>query len=126
MLERVYDRCAICLVYPLALLIAVLTSPLVPSRMGSKSFQMLYLVQHHNTPAAPPLRHCFRSNADGHTPDTAEFGREAENDDEEEFFAEVTGSVSFLIGPPLSTSLRRPAKQTKAFDLMKSSPILRC
>jgi len=126
MLERVYYRCGICLVCALALLIAVMTSPLLPSRTGSKSFQMICLMRNYSTPPTPSTRHCFKSTADGNMADTAEFGREVENEKVEECFVGVTGSVSFLIDPPLSTSLKRPAKQTKAFGLMQSSPMLRC
>ncbi len=110
MLERVCYRWGICLVYPLVLLIAVMTSPLVPSRMGSKSFQMLYLMRTYSTPPAPPARHCFKSTADDNMPDTAEFGREVENETEEKCFLGVTGLVSFLVCPPLSTSLKGAAK----------------
>jgi hypothetical protein len=125
--ERVYYRCGIPLVCALALLIVVLmTSPLLPSGTSSKSFQMICPVQNYSTPPTPSARHCFKSTADGNVADTAEFGREVENENEEECFVEVTGSVSFLIGPPLSTSLKRPAKQTKALGLMQSSPLLRC
>jgi hypothetical protein len=126
MLERVYYRCAICLVSAPALLIAVMTYPLLLSRTGSKSFQMSCLMWNHSTPSTPSTRHCFKSTADGNTADTAEFGREVENEEEEECVVGVTGSLSFLVGPPLSTSLKRPAKQAKAFGLMQSSPILRC
>ena len=127
MLERVYYRCGIPLVCALALLIVVLmTSPLLPSGTSSKSFQMICPVRNYSTPPTPSARHCFKSTADGNVADTAEFGREVENENEEECFVEVTGSVSFLIGPPLSTSLKRPAKQTKALGLMQSSPLLRC
>ena len=125
--ERVYYRCGIPLVCALALLIVVLmTSPLLPSGTSSKSFQMICPVRNYSTPPTPSARHCFKSTADGNVADTAEFGREVENENEEECFVEVTGSVSFLIGPPLSTSLKRPAKQTKALGLMQSSPLLRC
>ena len=126
MLERVYYRCGICLVCALALLIAVMTSPLLPSRTGSKSFQMICLMRNYNTPPTPSTRHCFKSTADGNMADTAEFVRGVENEKVEECFVGVTGLVSFLIDPPLSTSLKRPAKQTKAFGLMQSSPMLRC
>jgi hypothetical protein len=126
MLERVYYRCGICLVCALALLIAVMTSPLLPSRTGSKSFQMICRMRNYSTPPTPSTRHCFKSTADGNMADTAEFGREVDNEKEEECFVGVTGSVSFLVGPPLSTSLKWPAKQTKAFGLMQSSPMLRC
>jgi hypothetical protein len=126
MLERVYYGCGIPLVSALALLIVLMTSPLLPSSTGSKSVQMICPMQNYSTPPTPSTRHCFKSTADGNVADTAEFGREVENENEEECFVGVTGSVSFLIGPPLSTSLRRPAKQTKALGLMQSSPLLRC
>jgi hypothetical protein len=126
MLERVYYRCGIHLVCALALLIAVMTSRVLPSRTVSKSYQMICLTRNYSTPPTPSTRHCFKSTADGNMADTAEFGREAENENEEECFVGVTGSVSFLIGPPLSTSPKRPAKRTKAFGLMQSSPVLRC
>ena len=127
--ERVYYRCGIPLVCALALLIAVMTTPVLPSRTVSKSYQMFCLIRNYTTPPAPPTpstRPCFKSTADGNMADTAEFGREVENENEEECFVGVTGSVSFLIGPRLSTSLKRPAKQTKAFGLMQSSSMLRC
>jgi hypothetical protein len=126
MLERFYYRCGIRPVCALALLIAVMTFPFLPSPTGSKSFQMICLMRNYSTSPTPSTRYCFKSTADGNMADTAEFGREVENEKEEECFVGVTGSVSFLIGPPLSTSLKRPAKQTKAFGLMQSSPVLRC
>ena len=126
MLERVYYRYGICLVCALALLIAVMTSPLLPSRTGSKSFQMICQMRNYSTRPTPSTRHCFKSTADGNMADTAEFGREVENENDEERSLGVTGLVSFLVGPPISTSLKRPAKQTKAFGLMQSSPMLRC
>ena len=126
MLERVYYRCGICLVCALALLIAVMRSPLLPSRTGSKSFQMICLMRNYSTRPTPSASQCFKSTADGNMADTAEFGRAVENEKVEECFVGATGSVSFLIAPPLSTSLKRPAKQTKAFGLMQSSPMLRC
>lgn len=126
MVERVDYRCGIWLVGALALLIAVMTSPLLRSRTGSKSFQMIYRMRNYSTPPAPSTRHCFKSTADGNIAGPAEFLPEVENEQEEEFFVGVTGSVSFLVGPPLSTSLKRPAQQTKAFGLMQSSPMLRC
>jgi hypothetical protein len=121
MLEGVYYRRGICLVCALALL----TSPLRSSRSGSKSFLMTCLMRNYSTPPTPSTRHCFKSTAYGNMPNTVEFGREVENE-EEECFVGVTGSVSFLISPPLSTSLKRPVKQTKVFGLMQSSPTLRC
>ena len=126
MTERVYDRCRTCLVCALVLLISVKPSPLLPPRAGSKSFQMICLMRNYSTPPTPSTRHCFKSTADGNVADTAEFGREVENEKDEECSVGVTGSVSFLVCPPLSTSLKRPAKQTKAFGLMQSSPMLRC
>ena len=126
MLERVSYRCGICLVCALALLIAVMTSPRLPSRTGSKSFQMFCQKRNSSTRPTPSTRHCFKSTANGNMADTAEFGRAVENEKVEECFVGVTGSVSFLIAPPLSTSLKRPAKQTKAFGLMQLSPMLRC
>jgi hypothetical protein len=122
MLERVYYRCGICLVCALALL----TSPLQPSRTGSKSFQMICMMRNYSTPPTPSTHPCFKSIADGNMAVTAEFAREEENEKDEECSVGVTGSVSFLIGPPLSISLKRPAKQTKALGLMQSSPMLRC
>jgi hypothetical protein len=122
MLERVYCRCGICLVCALALL----TSPLQPSRTGSKSFQMICMMRNYCTPPTPSTRPCFKSTAHGDEAVTAEFAREEENEKDEECCVGVTGSVSFLIGPPLSISLKRPAKQTKALGLMQSSPMLRC
>jgi hypothetical protein len=138
MLERVYYRCGNCLVCALALLIAAMTSPYLPSCTGSMAFQIFCLMRNDSTPATPSTRHCFRSTPDGILADYAignataefgrevEFGREAENEKEEECFVGVTGSVSYLIGLPLSTSLKRPAKQAKAFGLMQSTPMLRC
>jgi hypothetical protein len=126
MLERVYYRCGLALVCALALLIVLMTSSLLPSGTGSKSFQVIRPMRNYSTPPTPSTRHCFKSTADGNMADTAEFGREVENENEEECFVGVTGSVSFLIGPALSTSLKRPAKQTKALSLMQSSPLLRC
>jgi hypothetical protein len=120
--ERVYCRFGICLVCALALL----TSPLQPSRTGSKSFQMICMMRNYCTPPTPSTRPCFKSTADGNMAVTAEFAREEENEKDEECCVGVTGSVSFLIGPPLSISLKRPAKQTKALGLMQSSPMLRC
>jgi hypothetical protein len=122
MLERVYCRCGICLVCALALL----TSPLQPSRTGSKSFQMICMMRNYCTPPTPSTRPCFKSTANGDVAVTAEFAREEENEKDEECCVGVTGSVSFLIGPPLSISLKRPSKQTKALGLMQSSPMLRC
>jgi hypothetical protein len=122
MLERVYYRCGICLVCALALL----TSPIQPSRTGNKSFQMICMMRNYCTPPTPSTRPCFKSAADGNMAVTAEFAREEENEKDEECCVGVTGSVSFLIGPPLSISLKRPAKQTKALGLMQSSPMLRC
>jgi hypothetical protein len=122
MLERVYCRCGICLVCALALL----TSPLQPSRTGSKSFQMICMMRNYCTPPTPSTRPCFKSTANSDEAVTAEFAREEENEKDEECCVGVTGSVSFLIGPPLSISLKRPAKQTKALGLMQSSPMLRC
>jgi hypothetical protein len=122
MLERVYCRFGICLVCALALL----TSPLQPSRTGSKSFQMICMMRNYCTPPTPSTRPCFKSTANGDVAVTAEFAREEENEKDEECCVGVTGSVSFLIGPPLSISLKRPAKQTKALGLMQSSPMLRC
>ena len=129
MLERIHYRCGTGPVCALALLIAVMTTPVLPSRTVSKSYQMICLIRNYSTPPTPPspsTRPSFKSTADGNMADTAEFGREVENENEEECFVGVTGSVSFLIGPRLSTSLKRPAKQTKAFGLMQSSPVLRC
>ena len=126
MLERVYYGCGIPLVSALALLIVLMTSPLLPSGTGTKSFQMICPIRNYSTPPTPLTRPCFKSTADGNMADTAEFGREVENENEEECFVGVTGSVSFLIAPPLSTSLKRPAKQSKALGLMQSSPLLRC
>ena len=126
MRERVFYRCGTCPVCAFALLIAVMTTPVLPARTVSKSYQMICLIRNYTTPPTPLTRPCFKSTADGNMADTAEFGREAENENEEECFVGVTGSVSFLIGPPLSTSLKRPAKQTKAFGRMQSSPVLRC
>jgi hypothetical protein len=129
MRERVYYRCSTCPVCALALLIAVMTTPVLPSRTVSKSYQMICLIRNCSTPQAPPTpstRPCFRSTSDGTMADAAEFGREVENEKEEECFVEVTGPVPLLIAPPLSTSLKRPAKQTKASGLMQSSPVLRC
>ena len=122
MLEGVYYRRSICLVCALALL----TSPLRSSRSGSMSFLMTCLMRNCSTPPTPSTLHCFKSTADGYMANTAEFGREVENEEVEEYFVGVTGSASFLISPPLSTSLKRPAKQTAVFGLMKSSPMLRC
>jgi hypothetical protein len=122
MLERVYYRCGICLVCALALI----TSPLQPSRTGSKSFQMICLMRNYSTPPTPSTRPSFKSTADGTMADPAEYAREVEKENEEKCFVGVTGSVSFLNCPPLSTSLKRPAKQTKAFGLLQSSPLLRC
>jgi hypothetical protein len=126
MLERVYYRCGMALVCALALLIVLMLSPLLPSGTRSKSVQMICPMQNYSTPPTPSTRHCFKSTADGNVADTTEFGREVENENEEECFVGVPGSVSFLIGPPLPTSLKRPAKQTKAFGRMQSSPVLRC
>jgi hypothetical protein len=126
MLERVHYRFGNCLVCAVGLLIAVMTSPLLPSRTGSKSFQMICQIRNHSTPPTPSTRHFFKSTADGDKADTAGFDRGVENEKVEECFDGVTGSVSFLIDPPLSTSLKRPARQTKAFGLMQSSPMLRC
>ena len=126
MLDRVHYRCGIGLVCALALLIAVMASPLLPSRTGSKSLRMIYRMRNFSTPPTPSTRHCFESTAGGNLADTAEFGREVENEQEEECFAGVSGSVSFLVDPSLSTSRNRPAKQTKAFGLMQSSAMLRC
>lgn len=124
--ERAAYRCGICLVCALALLIAVMTSPLPPSRTGSKSIQMLCQKRSSGTRPTPSTRHRFMSTADGNMADTAEFGRAVENEKVEECFVGVTGSVSFLFAPPLSTSLKRPAKQIKAFGLVALSPMLRC
>jgi len=126
MLERVYYRCGIPLVCALALLIVLMASPLLPSGTGGKTFQIICPIRNYSTPPTPSTRQCFKSAADGNMADTAEFGREVENENEEECFVGVTGSVSFLIAPPLSTSLKRPAKQSKALGLMQSSPLLRC
>ena len=126
MLERVNYRYGICVVCALALLIAVMTSPIRPSRSDNKSFQTTCLTLNYSTPAEPFTRLFFNSAADGNMADTDEFGREAENEEEEECFVRVTGSVSFLVAPPLSTSLKRPAKHANGFGLMQSCPILRC
>ena len=122
MLERVYCRFGIWLVCALPLL----TSPLQPSRTGSKSFQMICMMRNYCTPPTPSTRPCFKSTANSDEAVTAEFAREEENEKDEECCVGVTGSVSFLIGLPLSISLKRPAKQTKALGLMQSSPMLRC
>lgn len=126
MLERVYYQWGICLVCALVLLIAVMTSPLLPSRTDSKSFQVTCLTRNFSTPPPSSARHCCKGTADGNMADAAEFGGEVENEEEEECFVGVIGPVSVVVGRPLSTSLKRLPKRTKAFDLMQSSPMLRC
>ena len=126
MLEHVYYRSGICLVSALVLLTVVMSTPLLPARMGSKSFQIVCQMRNYGTRPTPSTRHCFKRTADGNMADSAEFGRAVETEKVEECFAGVTGTVSFLFAPPLSTSLKRPAKQTKAFGLMQLSPMLRC
>ena len=118
-------RHGICLACAAALFLAVMAFPLLPSCTVGKSFQTVCLPRNQSTPPSPSTRHCFNCLVYGNMADTAEFGQEGENEKVEECFVGVTGSVSFLIGPPLSTSLKRPAKQTKASGLMQAFPILR-
>ncbi len=126
MLERIDYRCGMCLICALALLIAVMTSRIRPSPTDSTSLQSISLKRNYSTPASGSTRHCFTSSEDDSTADTGEFGQEMENEKVEECLVGVTGLVCFLIAPPLSTSLSRPARLSKVYGLMKSSPILRC
>jgi hypothetical protein len=126
MLERAYYRSGTCLVCALALLIAVMTPSVLPSRTSNRFVQMIRPTRNYDALPTPMQSHRFEQTIDDNMVDAAEFGREAKNEKEEECFDGLIGLASVLFARPLSTSLKRPAKHAMAFGPKQSSPVLRC